>query len=102
MIVGDGRATRSYQRPFTPKTLAERWGVSAQTIRNEIDRGALPAFRVGRAYRIPAEAVMAREAGASLFGEATAADNGLPVDPASDGKRPKRKPAPRLRPKPCL
>lgn len=44
-------------RPFTPETLAERWGVSAQTIRNEIARGALPAFRIGRAYRIRAETV---------------------------------------------
>ena len=39
-------------RPFTPETLAERWLVSAETIRQLVHRGELRAFRVGRMIRI--------------------------------------------------
>ncbi|MBL3672275.1 excisionase family DNA-binding protein [Paracoccus aerius] len=51
------------RRPYTPGTLAERWGCSAETIRAMIRRGELPAFRVGRMMRIPAEVVDAHEGG---------------------------------------
>jgi excisionase family DNA binding protein len=44
-------------RPFTPDMLAERWQVSANTVRAEIERGALSAFRIGKLYRIKSEAV---------------------------------------------
>ncbi len=45
------------QRPYTPNSLADRWGCSAQTVRNLISEGRLRAFRVGRLFRIKPEAV---------------------------------------------
>lgn len=44
-------------RPYTPETLANRWGVSATMIRNMCSDGAITYFRVGKLYRIPAQAV---------------------------------------------
>ena len=44
-------------RPFTPEILAERWGVSASTVRNMCMDGSLKHFRLGRLYRIPADIV---------------------------------------------
>lgn len=41
-------------RPFTPETLAERWGCSAEKVRQMIRRGDLRAFRLGKLIRIPA------------------------------------------------
>lgn len=51
------------ERPYTPETLADRWGCSANHVRNLIRRGTLPAFRLGRLMRIPAAAVADYEAG---------------------------------------
>ncbi|PZQ49734.1 MAG: hypothetical protein DI556_09695 [Rhodovulum sulfidophilum] len=45
------------QSVFRPSDLATRWGVSANTVRAEIERGALTAFRIGKLYRIKLEAV---------------------------------------------
>ena len=48
----------SDQRPYSPETLARRWGCSAHHIRNMINRGELPAFRLGgKLMRIRAEVV---------------------------------------------
>jgi excisionase family DNA binding protein len=44
-------------RPFSPETLADRWGCSSDTIRNMCRRGDLRAFRLGRLIRIPAQEV---------------------------------------------
>ncbi len=44
-------------RPMTPEMLAERWMVSAETVRQLVKRGELRGFRVGRMIRIPADAV---------------------------------------------
>lgn len=44
-------------KPFTPETLAEHWDCSAETIRQMVSRGELPAFRVGRMIRITQKAV---------------------------------------------
>ena len=43
--------------PFTPETLANRWGVSAQKVRNMCVAGEVAHFRLGKLYRIPAVAV---------------------------------------------
>lgn len=44
--------------PFTPSSLAERWQCSERHIRNMIDSGKLPAFRLaGKLWRIRAEDV---------------------------------------------
>ena len=48
-------------RPYSPKTLAQHWGVNTQTVRRRIADGSLRAFRVGRAYRIPRAEVAAFE-----------------------------------------
>lgn len=48
-------------RPYTPATLAERWDVSPDTIRRMCADNRLPSFRVGVAYRIPADVVEAWE-----------------------------------------
>ncbi|MGD9806456.1 MAG: excisionase family DNA-binding protein [Hyphomicrobiaceae bacterium] len=45
-------------RPYSVKTLAERWGCSVDTIYDLIAKGRLPAFRAGgRLLRISARAV---------------------------------------------
>lgn len=50
------------KRPYTPDTLAELWGCSANHVRNLIHRGELPAYRLGeRLFRIKAEDVRAYE-----------------------------------------
>ena len=45
------------EQVFRPSDLAARWGVSENTVRAEIERGALRAFRIGKLYRIKAGAV---------------------------------------------
>jgi len=42
---------------FTVPQVAEEFQVTAQTIRNWIDQGVLPAVRVGRAFRVRREDV---------------------------------------------
>ena len=45
-------------RPYTPKTLADRWGCSAAHVRKLIRNGKLAAFKPGeKLLRIPAAAV---------------------------------------------
>ena len=44
-------------KPFSPDTLADRWGCSSATVRAMIRAGDLDAFRIGRLYRIPWAAV---------------------------------------------
>ncbi|WP_108223440.1 helix-turn-helix domain-containing protein [Cereibacter johrii] len=44
-------------RPFTPDMLADRWGCSAETVRQLVKSGRLSGFRVGRMIRIPARSV---------------------------------------------
>ena len=48
---------------FTCDTLAKRWDCSAQHIRNLVNCGDLPAFRIGRLIRIRVETVLAYERG---------------------------------------
>lgn len=44
-------------RPYSPETLADRWGCSAQKVRNMIAAGELAGFRLGKLIRIPASEV---------------------------------------------
>jgi len=44
-------------RPFSPDTLAARWGCSSETIRQMCRRGDLSYFRLGKLIRIPANEV---------------------------------------------
>ncbi|WP_350310460.1 helix-turn-helix domain-containing protein [Paracoccus sp. SSJ] len=45
------------QQPYTPETLAERWGVTANAVRKKCAAGELAHFRFGKLYRIPAHVV---------------------------------------------
>jgi excisionase family DNA binding protein len=49
--------TISLKKTFRVDELAREWNVSPRTIRREIDRGELDAFKVGDTWRISAEAV---------------------------------------------
>jgi excisionase family DNA binding protein len=51
-----------WPRVFTPKTLAERWHCSDRHVRNLINKGELPAFRLGKLVRILVDDVQKFEA----------------------------------------
>ena len=44
-------------RPYSPETLADRWGCSSEKIRQMCRQGELAAFRLGKLIRIPANEV---------------------------------------------
>lgn len=48
-------------RLYTLDTLAERWGCSCEQVRQLCKRGGPKHFRLGKLYRIPAQAVEAFE-----------------------------------------
>lgn len=51
------------ERPYSPASLAERWGVSTTLVYDLLNTGALPgAFRLGKLWRVPAAAVAEYEA----------------------------------------
>lgn len=45
------------ERPYSPETLADRWGCSAEKARKMFHTGELTGFRLGRLIRIPAAEV---------------------------------------------
>ncbi|MGP1355995.1 excisionase family DNA-binding protein [Roseicyclus sp.] len=78
--------------------LAERWSCSAEAVRQMIHRGELRAFRVGRMFRIPFDAVEEKECGSrsDAFAEDSASTGPTPA-PALDAgfsfrHAPERKP----------
>jgi excisionase family DNA binding protein len=44
-------------RPFSPETLADRWGCSSEKVRQMCRHGELSYFRLGKLIRIPANEV---------------------------------------------
>ena len=44
-------------RPFSPETLADRWGCSSEKVRQMCRRGEVSSFRLGKLIRIPANEV---------------------------------------------
>ena len=44
-------------RPYSPETLAQRWGCSAEKVRLMCKGGELASFRLGKLIRIPAAEV---------------------------------------------
>lgn len=71
--------------PYTPETLAERWGCSAETIRQMVKAGRLQGFRVGRMFRIPASAVEDHECQITGSDGSTAASSSHGSKQVSDG-----------------
>ena len=73
-------STRQRQLLTVPQ-VAEEFRVTAQTIRNWIDQGVLPAVRVGRAFRVRREDVDAllERAGAESGSLATVRDVWTPT-----------------------
>ena len=65
---------QTIQGPYSPETLAERWGVSANAVRKRCASGDLPHFRFGKLYRIPADVVEEFEACQTSASDACAAD----------------------------
>ncbi len=56
-------SSENFPRVFTPATLARRWECSERHVRNLINSGDLPAWRLGgKLLRITVEAVQAFEA----------------------------------------
>lgn len=64
---------------LTPDEAAELLRVNRETIYRQIRRGALPAVRVGRAYRISRDAVTAAETASQLAEPRAAYDAAVPV-----------------------
>jgi excisionase family DNA binding protein len=59
-------------RLWTPNQLASILGISGMCVRNNIKSGALPAFRVGKHWRVQypdLEAWLGPERAKSLFGQ---------------------------------
>ena len=55
--MADGPLNPRQRQLLTVPQVAEQFQVTAQTIRNWIDAGVLPALRVGRAFRVRSEDV---------------------------------------------
>ncbi|WP_363311545.1 excisionase family DNA-binding protein [uncultured Devosia sp.] len=75
------------ERPYTPETLADRWGCSSQHVRDLVGNGRLKAFRVGRLIRIPAATVREFECPKcepSSTGEVGTPSGQTPLAPRSD------------------
>lgn len=47
----------THDKPYSPETLGERWGCSAEKVRLMCRSGELPSFRLGKLIRIPAAEV---------------------------------------------
>ena len=60
--------------PYTPDTLAARWGVTPNAIRKKCAEGTLEHFRFGKLYRIPARVVEDIETCQTSASDACAAD----------------------------
>lgn len=84
-------------RPYDPKSLAERWDVSATHIRAMCESGVLGHFRLGKLYRIPANVVEEyencqtsasddSEAGSAFTGEKTVSESGISLSHARERK----------------
>lgn len=95
-------AHQQIRQPFTPETLAERWGCSGETVRQMVRSGQLPGFRVGRMIRIPANAVEEHEKCQNIESDAFEADSASHGTSQTEGagdtsSKPEQLKKPRLR-----
>ena len=68
------------ERPYSPETLADRWGCSSEKIRQMYHLGELHGFRLGKLIRIPANEVERWEnIGSSSIEGNTASPTELPA-----------------------
>ena len=59
---GRKKTSKAQQKPaYSPKELADRWGVHYRTVLERIDNGEIPSFSVGRQIRIPGKWVELQE-----------------------------------------
>jgi excisionase family DNA binding protein len=63
------------ERPYSPETLADRWGCSSEKIRRMYHDGELAGFRLGKLIRIPANEVERVECLTNTACESTEADS---------------------------
>ena len=69
-------------RPYSPETLADRWGCSSEKIRQMYHLGELHGFRLGKLIRIPANEVERFECqntGLSSIEDNTASPTAIPA-----------------------
>ncbi len=72
-------------RPYSPETLADRWGCSAEKVRRMFHDGELQGFRLGKLIRIPANEVERLEC--QITGSSSiAADTPSPSTTTSEGE----------------
>jgi excisionase family DNA binding protein len=55
-LVPDAEVRRE-AKPYSPQTLADRWGCSAEKVRTMCKNGELASFTLGKLIRIPAHEV---------------------------------------------
>ena len=79
-----GKTIGAERPPFSPATLAERWGCSTTLVYDLLASGALRGWRVGKLWRISASAVEEYENGSPP--PVDAADEPPPEPPRDDSK----------------
>lgn len=65
-------------RPYSPETLGERWGCSAEKVRRMYHDGEIAAFRLGKLIRIPAAEVERIECQMTTASSSTAENTSSP------------------------
>jgi excisionase family DNA binding protein len=62
------------ERPYTPESLADRWGCSPEKVRRMYHDGQVAGFRLGKLIRIPASEVARIECQTGTDSESTGDD----------------------------
>lgn len=57
LMAAKGVGEMTAERPYSPETLADRWGCSAEKVRLMCRDGEIASFRLGKLIRIPATEV---------------------------------------------
>lgn len=70
----------SAPKPYSPETLADRWGCSAEKVRLMYRAGELPGFRLGKLIRIPANEVERYECQTTTASHGTEENSQSPIE----------------------
>ena len=76
----------AHAKPYSPQTLAERWGCSDQKIRNMIEDRELAGFRLGKLIRIPASEVERYECQSLTPSPATEENSPSPIETMAESR----------------